>query len=105
MSGKYTKAVERELIRLSKLAAERQDEARLKEIAASVATWKKKKLSTGNALDDIRRVVQAVPPPWSEAADPGVPVAQGIAEGLIVKKDLSAAAWKAVEVLVAVAEV
>ena len=103
--SKYTRAVERELARVGRLVEDRRNEARLQEISSSVAAWKKKKLCTPRALEDIRRVVQAVPPPWSEEADPGVPVAQGIAEGLLTRKDLSDAAWKAGEVLVAVVEV
>ncbi len=102
---RYTKAVERELIRLARLVGTRQNEARLKEISTSINVWKKKKLGAENALNDIRRVVQAVPPPWSDTADPGMPVAQGISEGLIAKKELSPAAWKALQVLIAVAEV
>ncbi len=103
--SKYTRSVERELQRVSKLIAERREEARMKDIALKVNTWEKKSLSTRNALDDIRRVVQAVPPPWSDTADPGVSVAQGVAEGLIGRKELSAATWNAIEVLIAVAEV
>ena len=90
---------------MCRLVEDRRNEARLKEISSSVSAWKKKSLSTPRALDDIRRVIQAVPPPWSEEADPGVPVAQGIAEKLLTRKDLSAAAWKAIEVLIAVVEV
>lgn len=101
----YTKAIERELIRVAKLVSDRQREARLKDISSAVSAWKKKRLSADNALNEVRRIVQAVPPPWSDQADPGVPVAQGISEGLVTRKDLSPQAWKAIEVLIAVAEV
>ena len=101
----YSRAVEKELIRLARLVAERQDEARLAEIASLLNDWTKKNGSPGAVLEDIRRVALAVPPPWSAEADPGVPVAQGIAEGLLSEKDMSSAAWKAVQILVAVVEV
>ncbi len=100
----YTKAVEKELIQAAQTAAVREAEKRIKDIADIAARWKKGRLAADAALESIRQTANAPAASWLSEADPGVPVAHGISMGLLTRKDLSAKAWKAVEVLVTLAE-
>ncbi len=102
---KYTKAVEKELIQAVRTAAERESEERIKNIADFTRRWENGQLDVNEALDNIQRLVNLQPVSWLSEADPGVPVAHGVSMGLISQKDLSPAAWKAIEVLVTVAEI
>ena len=106
MSGwSYTKRVENELIRLARLVEARASEGRIREISAAISRWEKGGGDVHPVLNEIRRIANAAPPSWSSEADPGVPVAYGISMELIGRNDLSDGAWKAIEVLIALAEI
>jgi hypothetical protein len=102
---RYTQMVKRELVRLADLASERESESRLREISAMVNRWKKGSTGSFDALGEIQRLSGTSPVTWSHGADPGVPVAHAVAAGYLKRKDFSDASWKAVEVLVTLAEI
>ena len=102
---KYSKLVLRELARLDELAAVRESESRLKEISSKLNRWKKGSISSSEALSEINRLSGTSPLLWSDGADPGVHSAQAVASGFLKRKDFSESAWKAVEILITLAEI
>lgn len=101
----YTQTVRRELGRLINLAAARESESRLKKISTVVNRWKKSSCEPADALSEISRLSGYSPVTWSEGADPGVPVSHAVASGYLNRVDFTDSAWKAVEVLVTLAEI
>lgn len=102
---RYTQVVRREFLRLSGLAFEREADSRLKEIVTTVNRWKKGGTGSADALAEIKHLSAASPIIWTEGVDPGVPVAHAVAAGFLTRSDFTDSAWKAIEVLVTVAEI
>jgi len=102
---RYSKVVLRELKRLGELAASREFESRLKEISSMIKRWKKNSLSSSVALSEINRVSGTSPLLWADGADPGIHAAHAVASGYLDRKDFSDSAWKAVEILITLAEI
>ena len=102
---RYTQLVLRELKRLGELASSREQDSRLKEISTKLNRWKKGSMSSAAALTEIQRLSGASPLVWVDKADPGILAAHAVASGFLKKKDFSESAWKAVEILITLAEI
>ena len=102
---RYSQTVRREFLRLAGLASQREADVRLKEISTMVNRWKKGSTVSADALAEIKHLSGASPISWTEGADPGVPVAHAVAAGYLVRGDFSDSAWRAIEVLVTLAEI
>ncbi len=101
----YSQLVLRELNRLGELASVRESESRLKAISSKLNRWKKGDMTSSLVLTEINRLSGASPVTWSVGADPGVHVSYAVAAGYLSRKDFSDSAWKAIEILITLAEI
>lgn len=99
--GSYSVKVEKELHRLTQLAQTRCREIHLQSILATITRWQNGEVSADMALEEISELTVIKEPHWSEEADPGVPVAQALADSVLRREDVDEGAWRSIEYLVA----
>lgn len=102
-SRSYNSEVIAELAELTELALERERSARLEDVSKAVNRWKRGRLGSADALEDVRRSAGLPELSWHRNADPGVPVAHAVSKGLLSREDISDRVWKSIEVLVTLA--
>jgi len=101
----YSKAVESELRDLVEVARQRQVEHRLREFQRLINRWKRGRSAPDETLEEIRRRAADALAPWSDDADPGVPVAHAISAGWLSGDELSDQARQSIDVHITRAEI
>ena len=100
---RYTGVVLRELKRLADLAASRELDLKLRDIASGLNRWEKGLMSSSDTLAEIERLSGSSSMARLRGEDPGVFAAHAVSAGFLERKDFSDAAWKAVDVLITLA--
>ncbi len=101
----YKPDVRKELARLTGLSLQRLEENHLESIITVIDQWKKGAIEAGAALMEIRRLSEIKLPEWADGVNPGVPVAQALADKTLVRSDVSEETWAAIEHLVTIVEI
>lgn len=102
---RYSAEVKDELDQLALIASQRIKINTLKTIFRVINRWKRDKITPSDAFDEIRRLAALRDLPWAREADPGVPVAHALSQGILERGDLSEQAWLSIEYLVVLAEI
>ncbi len=107
--AEYTAAVKKELMRLKKQAFKTAQDNELEQLSRKFEQWRKKRISSDSLEYAIDRhkgfKKETLENLYRKDGDPGVPVADALTRGVLKKDDLSPEAYKAIGVLVDLANV
>ena len=102
--AEYSSKVRAELIKLKKNSFKTAQEKELTELSREFDRWKKKRISADTLEIAIEKHKSfrkdMLERYYMDDGDPGVPVAEAIIRGFISKEDLSAEAYKSIEILI-----
>ena len=103
-ANEYPPEIRTELEQLAKIAAARDSEGRLETLAGILDRWRSGKIPVTDAMEAARNFGGENAQPWSDGADPGMPVAVAITRGIIRRDEIAPEVWAAIEVLITLAE-
>ena len=102
--AEYTKKVFNELTRLRKHIFKAAQDQELELLAKEFDRWRKKRISSDTlelAIDGHKGFKkEMLEKLYREDGDPGIPVADALMRGILKKDDLSAEAYKSIEILI-----
>ena len=99
----YGPEIRSALADLTALALERERSARLDGVSKAIGRWKRGRIGSDEALEEVRRTAGGPEVSWHRDADPGVPVAHAVAMGLLSRSDIPDRVWESIEILVTLA--
>ncbi len=107
--AEYTAAVKKELNRLKKQAFKTAQDRELEQLSRQFEQWRKNRISSDTLEYAIDRhkgfKKEMLENLYREDGDPGIPVADALTRGILKKEDVSAEAYKAIGVLIDLANV